>query len=115
MDSYSNVVTINTKIDSKFCLMTTKKSYKEVTLQPKYKAIRGKKAKQRLSNKVSVVISTLSTWKKIFFEAFQTSSIKPQRIKVGTFENINQMVYIIAWKQHTNKWSNYSTESASIC
>lgn len=48
MDSYSNVVTINTKIDSKFCLMTTKKSYKEVTLQPKYKAIRGKKAKQRL-------------------------------------------------------------------
>ena len=48
MDSYSNVVTINTNIDLKFCLMTTKKSYKEVTLQPKYKAISGKKAKQRL-------------------------------------------------------------------
>ena len=39
----------------------------------------------------------LQIGKKIFFEAFQTSSIKLQRIKVGPFENINQMVYIIAW------------------
>ena len=44
-------------------------------------------------NQSSIPGSTLATWKKNkekIFEAFQNSSLKQQRVKTGTYQNLNE-------------------------
>ena len=76
--------------------MASKRKHIEVSLQKKYEALqeleKGKPCKE-VSKRFEVPPSTLSTWRKNkdkIYEAFQSSSLKRQRIKVGTFEKVNQ-------------------------
>ena len=62
---YLNVVTINNKIDLKFCLTTAnKRSHKEVALKTKYedlKELEEGRTSKGVCNKLNVATSTLST------------------------------------------------------
>ena len=96
---YLNVVTINNKIDLKFCLPTAnKRSHKEVALKTKYEDLkeleegRTSKAFPTGLTLLPVPFQLRKKSKKQFFEVFQTSLIKRQRIKVEPFENTNQVV-----------------------
>ena len=79
-----------------FLFTTTKRKHTEVTLQIKYQALqeleKGRTCKD-VAAKFNVPGSTLSTWKKNkekIFEAFQGSSLKRRRVKVGAYEKVNQ-------------------------
>ena len=78
--------------------MATKRKHHEVTstLKVKYEAIeeleKGRPNKD-VANQFSIPGSTLATLKKNkekFFEAFQKSSLKQQRVKTGTYEKLNE-------------------------
>ena len=76
--------------------MATKKTHHEVTLKVKYKALKelekGRPNKD-VANQFNIPGSTLATWKKNkekIFEVFQNSSLKRQRVKTGTYENVNE-------------------------
>ena len=78
--------------------MATKRKHHELTstLKVKYEALqelkKGKPSKD-VANLSSISGSTLAAWKKNkekIFEAFQNSSLKQQRVKTGTYENLNE-------------------------
>ena len=76
--------------------IATKRKHHEVTLKVKYQALKELekgKPKKDVSNQFSIPGSTLATWKnnkEKIFEAFQNSSLKQQRVKIGTSEKLNE-------------------------
>ena len=76
--------------------MATKRKHHEVTLKVKYEALKelekGRPTKN-VANQFSIPGSTLATWKKTkekIFKAFQNSSLKRQRLKTETYEELNE-------------------------
>ena len=78
--------------------MATQREHYEVTstLKVKYevlKELEKRKPNKDVANHFSIPGSTLAIWKKNkekFCEAFQNSSLKQQRVKTGTYENLNE-------------------------
>ena len=72
---YLDVVTINDKIDLKFCLtMATKKSHKEVALKTKYEALKeleGGRTSRCVSNKLLLVPFQLRKNNNNFLKSFK--------------------------------------------
>ena len=76
--------------------IATKTKHHEVNLKLKYEAFKelekGRSNKD-VANQFSISSSTIATWKKNkekFFEAFQNSSLKRQRVKTGTYKKLNE-------------------------
>ena len=76
--------------------MATKRKHHEATLKVKYKALKelekGRPNKD-IGSQFSIPGSTLATWKKNkekISEAFPNSSLKRQRVKIGTYKLLNE-------------------------
>ena len=83
--------------ESRLCIvfrMTTKRKHNEVTLKAKYERLKDldkNRPNKEVAIQFNVSASTLATWKKNkekLYQAFQNSSLKRQRVKVGTFETV---------------------------
>ena len=75
--------------------MVTKRKHNEVTLKAKYEPLKDldkNRPNKEVAIRFNISASTLATWKKKkekIYQAFQNSSLKRQRVKVGTFETVH--------------------------
>ena len=94
--------------ESRLCTVfriATKRKHNEVTLTTKYEALK-EFEKNRPNKEVAIQFnvpgSTLATWKKNkekIYQAFQNSLLKRQRVKIGTYEKINDA--LLEWLTST--------------
>ena len=83
--------------ESRLCIifrMAKKRKHNEVTLKAKYEPLKNldkNRPNKQVAIQFNASASTLATWKKNkekIYQAFQNSSLKRQRVKVGTFETV---------------------------